>query len=902
MKPTVKKILTYAGIALFFLGLAYGFVPEVLAGKIVNQSDIVGYSGVANEMNNWNAAHPHDHTAWTNSMFGGMPTTTITAPREGDWTQELYDLLLTGRRPATYLFLSLVGAFLLMLSLGVNILLAAGGAVAVTFCSYNIQIIQVGHNTKMQALAYLPWVLAACIFTYRSALGLLRSSVKGGTWRGWLPKTVLGAALFSFALSFQIKANHQQITYYLAFVLLIYALVTFIWMMMDGKRRSLLGRFFAASALLLVLGLAGVATNTTKLVPVYKYAGQSTRGGSELSSSDNHSSDGPAGLSLDYATEWSYGWEELPNLMIPNFNGGSSNGAVNPKKSATYQVLKEYGQQNLREVSKNLPLYWGSQPFTAGPMYMGAITVFLFILGLMLCEGRDKWWIVACTLLAVLLGLGRNLMWFTEIFFKYVPFYNKFRTVSMILTLLQFTLPALGFITLDRILRGAVPKEILVRKALVAFGITGGFCLIFALLPGLAGSFYSPGDGAYNEYLSTALAYDRRSLLISDALRSFVLIVSSFFLLFWACRVPKSAEESFSDESTGLAGARRRTAVGLICLLILVDLFATGKRFLNDDDFVTKRSFTTVFNKMPVDEYILKDPTLSYRVVDLTVDVFADSRPSYWHKAIGGYSPAKLQRYDELIDMVLTPELRAFADSSATVASVSELEAKLPEMSMLSALNTKYFIMGADINPVLNRNAYGNAWFVDKATAVACADSALSGLKSANLRHEALLEPVDADAFAAAASTAGGVGVSAEGDSIALTHYAPNELRYHYSASEPLLTLFSEVYYPEGWHAWLADTPESNPSVDASASEKADAARAGVDVPVFRADWILRAAVLPAGEHELIMRFDPMSNKVSADISRASSIFIILVLLLAVAGAVCLRRCDTSPSVSSESE
>lgn len=889
MKPTLKKILTYAGIVLFFLVLAYGFVPQVLSGKVVNQTDIVGYSGMAHEMSTWNNAHPHDHTAWTDSMFGGMPTTIISAPREGDWTQHLYDLLLTGRRPATYLFLSLLGGFLLMLSLGINTILAVGGAVAVTFCSYNLQIIQVGHNTKMQAIAYLPWVLAACIYTYRSALGLLRGAVKGGTWRKWLPRTVLGAVLFAFALSFQIKANHQQITYYLAIAIFIFALSEFIWLLIDKSRRALLGRFFTASALLLVLGIAGIATNTTKLVPVYNYTGQSMRGGSELSSSENHSGSGPAGLSIDYATQWSYGWEELPNLMIPNFNGGSSSGAVNPSKSATIQLLRDYGQPNLREVSRNLPLYWGPQPFTAGPMYMGAITVFLFVLGLMLCDGRDKWWLAVCTLLAVLLGLGSHLMWFTELFFNNVPFYNKFRTVTMILSLLQVTLPVMGFLALDKTVRGGVSREVFVRKGLTAFALTGGLCLIFALMPGLAGSFTSASDRSYDDILAKALAVDRRSLLVSDAIRSFVLIAAAFCILLWSFMVPKGAEKSFAAGSE-LAASRRMTAAVLVCMLILVDLFATGKRYLNSNDFVTKQEFTSAFTKRPVDEYILSDPDLSYRVVDLSGEVFSDVRSPYWHKSVGGYSPAKLQRYDELIKYVLTPELETFLTATQKAATISELEDSIPQMPVLSALNARYFILGDDMSPVVNSSAYGNAWFVAKATKVDGPDSSLFGLASVDLREEALLEPADADAFAAAASAAGGVGVIAEGDSIVMTHYAPNELRYHYTASEPLLALFSEVYYPEGWHAWLADTPESNPSVDATASQKAHAAAAGVDVPVFRADWIFRAAVLPAGEHDLIMRYDPKSNKVSADISRASSAFIILVLLLAVAGVVVFER------------
>ena len=377
-----KKLLKNVGIALgaivLFLALSYGFVPEVLQGKIVNQSDISGFIGMSHEMSQWNAEHPDDPTYWTDSMFGGMPTTAISTQNGGDYTQKLYDWLLTGRRPATYLFIALLGAFLLMLSLGISWPLAIGGAVAVAFCSYNFQIIQVGHNTKMQAIAFFPWVLAALVQTYRSTEAKSRA----------LANMILGAALFGLALSLQIKANHQQITYYLAVLVLLYAVFEFV----DALRGKRLGRFFTASALLLVLGGAGIATNVNKLLPLAKYTPHTMRGGSELTR-DGDAKGG--GLDLDYATAWSYGWEELPNLMIPNFNGGSSAQAVDPDKSETIRLLRRSGQTGLREIAKGLPLYWGPQPFTAGPMYMGAITLFLFILGLFLYKGREKGWLIA---------------------------------------------------------------------------------------------------------------------------------------------------------------------------------------------------------------------------------------------------------------------------------------------------------------------------------------------------------------------------------------------------------------------------------------------------------------------------------------------------------------------------
>ena len=840
MKEALKRIFPFALIVLFFLVIAYADVPQVLRGRIVNQTDIYGYVGMSHEMNEWNKAHPDDPTSWTGAMFSGMPTTTISAPRKGDWTQGIYDALLTGRRPATYLFIALLGGFLLLLSLGVDRFLAMAGAVAVAFCSYNFQIIKVGHNTKMQAIAFLPWALAAFIFTYRSAL-----KEREG-WKKWLPQTVLGSVLFAFAVSFQVKANHQQITYYLAMMLVIYALMLFVWLLTNKTRRGRIGRFFAASALLVVLGLAGIATNANKLVPLYKYSAQSMRGGSELSGAENSS----GGLTLDYATAWSYGWEELPNLMIPNFNGGSSDGAINPDRSQTAQFLKRIGYKDYRTLAKALPLYWGPQPFTAGPMYMGAVTVFLFILGLFLCRPRDKWWIVICTLLAILLALGNHLMWFTKFFYEHAPFYSKFRTVSMALVILQTTLPVLGFLALDRIMKGEIPEADFRKKGLIAFVFTGGFCLLMLLVPSLAGSFTGVGDAGEEDVLLEALQADRRYLLRMDALRSLLLISAAFLLILWGYMAPK-------DESKALT--RRYMAIALVCTLVFVDLFFASKRYLSSDDFVTPRTFNGRFAKTPVDDIILQDEDVSYRVLDLTVDPFNSFSRSYWHKNIGGYSPAKLQRYQELITKYLDSEINSIYDAAKGVQTISELEAKLPEMPLLSALNMKYIIISDENLPVVNDNAYGNAWFVDDVLTAASPDEALVFIGYTDLRSSAVLEPSDAEAV-------GIFGTGSPDDSIVMTSYAPNELRFHYRTDEDRLAVFSEVYYPEGWHARLDDT--------------------GTEVQVLRADWILRAAVLPAGEHDLVMRFSPKSVSVSAAVSRASSIGILLLLILAVAGTV----------------
>ena len=873
-KDRMKKILLYAGIAVFFLVLAYGFVPQVLSGKIVNQSDISGYVGMAHEANQWNAAHPDDPTAWTGSMFGGMPTTLLTGNTEGDWTQKIYDFFLTGRRPASYLFLSLLGAFLLMLSLGIHPLVAAGGAVAVTFCSYNMQIIQVGHNAKMLAMAWLPWVLAAVIFTYRSALKPLPEGKPA--WRNWLPATFLGAALFAFALNFQIKANHVQISYYLAIIIFSYVIVLAAWLAL--RHRDRFGRFFAASALLLVLGLLGIASNANRLLPTYEYTQQTMRGGSDLTRDGQA---GSKGLDLEYATAWSYGWEELPNLMIPDFNGGASAGAVNPDKSATIRLLREYGQPNLEQTAKALPLYWGPQPFTAGPMYMGAVTIFLFILALGLYRGKEKWWLLIPTLIAVGLGLGNHFMPFTRFWFNYVPFYNKFRTVSMALVILQYTLPMLGFLVLDRIVRAEYDRKAFRKAGFIALGITGGFSLLCFLAPGLFGSFSAASDAGMQDILVDALVLDRIALFRKDALTAFLLVCATFALLWWAC-LPK--KEGASD--------RRMYAAVAVCLLALIDLTATGKRYLNADHFVSKRQFDNQFKARPVDELILEDPDPSYRVLDLTANVFNDSHPSYFHKNIGGYSPVKLQRYQDLIEHYLSPEISRLARALSGVQTVSEATEALPELPVLSLLNSRYIILDGNAAPVVNRHAMGNAWFVDGAVRAATADEEIALLGGADLRRSLVLGP-DFASVALPASGAGDFAASgadglasapsgtaaedadavspteASGDSITLTDYAPNELRYRYSAAKDRAAVFSEIYYPTGWTATLED---------------------GSSVGLFRADWTLRGAILPAGDHELVMRFDPPVYRLSSSISRAGSLLLILLTLLAVAGAVAVRR------------
>ena len=782
-----------------FLVLSYAFVPDILSGKVINQGDISGWVGMSQESLIWDKNHPDDRAMWTGSMFSGMPTAPIMSSTKGDLVQPVYNLLLTGKRPATYFFISLLGAFLLLLSLGVSPLIAAGGAIAVTFCSYNIQIIQVGHNTKMQAIAFLPWVLAALIFTYRKA-------VKEGlpTSRRWA-LLLLGAAMFGVAVSFQVKANHPQISYYLALMILIYVLVLFVWLLVRKKNQKF---FWIASVMLLLAGVVGLGTNATKFLPTWEYTPYSMRGGD---SSPEGGEGSRKGLDLSYATSWSYGWEELPNLAIPNYNGGSSAGTLSPD-SETVKLLRRAGQGNAAQLKRALPLYWGPQPFTAGPMYMGAITIFLFILGLMYWKGKDKWWIVAASLLAVLLSLGNHFMWFTKLFYDVVPLYNKFRTVSMSLVVLQFTLPVLGFMMLDRIVKASEDKRVLRRQVLTAGGVSLGLLLLLAALQGIFGSFEAASDAGMAEVLSEALATDRMHLLWSDTLRSCIFVALAVAALMWGT----------------VKEVNKLPAAALVCVLVLADLFTVGKRYLDSSDFTTRKAFKGQFSKRPVDEYILADTDPSYRVADLTVNVFNDSHPSYWHKNIGGYSPAKLQIYQAYIDSRLGRDLSTLASSISKAATVQEAEAAVPYLESLSSLNCRYIILSGDARPVRYPYARGNAWFEN-----------------------------------------------GEG-SVEMTKYEPNRLEYRFRSAGGGRAVFSEVYYPAGWVARLDDGTQLPIELYAGGADSLGTVAAG----------LLRCIDLPAGDHTLSMTFEPKSYSAGEAISRASSLVLILLVLgsLAVFG------------------
>lgn len=803
-KINLKSLYPHLLALILFIVIGYAYFPALFEGKIVHQSDISSWRGAANETIQYRDK-TGEEPLWTNSMFSGMPTTMISTLYKGNYLDNLYSNLFAGPRPASYLILALFSFYLLMLAFGVRPWLAFVGSLAFGFCSYNFQIMQVGHNAKMVAIALMPMVLASVVYAFRK-----------NKW--------LGAVFFGITLSFQIMANHPQITYYLAFIILFYGIAQ----LYKAVKAKTLPAFFKTVSLLVVAVILAAATNVNHLWPTWEYSKYTMRGGSELTLNQTNQTKG--GLDKEYATAWSYGIDETLNLLIPNFKGGASGGALS-KDSETYKFLKSAGASNSEQIIKQLPLYWGSQAFTAGPMYMGAVAIFLFILGLVLIKGPMKWWIVGISLLALFLGWGRNFMFLSSFFYDYVPLYNKFRVPSMMLIVLQLTIPLLGFYTLNKIINGDFDKKTLIKALKISLGITGGICALFALLPGLAGSFTSPADGQYPDWIQQYLPQDRKSLLSSDAFRSLAFVLLAGVVI-WAWVIQK------------IKGQYVAIVMGL---LILTDMWTVDKRYLNNDHFVQQREFNNQYQPRPVDKAILADKDPNYRVLDLSVNTFNDSHTSYHHKTIGGYSAAKLQRYQDIIDYFIFPELQILQSST----SLSTMEDNLSKQKVLNMLNTKYIIIPEYNAPINNKYAYGNAWFVKDYELVNTPDEELLGLKQIDPRESAVIskdfESIIQDK---------GFNYD-ENATIELSSYAPNKLEYKTSAANEQLAVFSEIYYPKGWNVYVD-------------GDKTD---------LLRADYILRAVIIPAGEHTVTFEFKPESYYMGARVSAISSSLLLLALL-----------------------
>ena len=535
-------------------------------------------------------------------------------------------------------------------------------------------------------------------------------------------------------------------------------------------------------------------------------------------------------------------------------------------------------------------------------MYMGAITIFLFVLGLILCKGREKWWLVAATVIAVFLAWGNHFMWFTKLWFDYAPMYNKFRTVSMALVVLQVTLPMLGFYVLDRVMKEKYEKKEFMKAGYIAFGITAGFCLLCALIPGLAGTFTGSADAGQPDILVDALIADRQALLKKDAIHSLLLISAVFALLIWAFRQPKV--DAVGTKGSFVRAGRMSIVAVAVIFLVWIDLASVGKRYLNKSHFVTPKDFTAHYEPRLVDEIIHLDEDPNYRVLDISVNTFNDAIQSYHHKCIGGYSPVKLQRYQDLIEKYITEEIYDIYDAVETAETVQDVEAALPELKVVSMLNGKYIILGADFSPVRNPYAYGNAWFVSDFVPAATPDEEIAYLEGADLRNTAVIGKDFAWAqeamknMSSATTVMSGTSnvvsssvtvMSSEVEtspSITLSHYAPNELRYEFSTDAERAAIFSEIYYPKGWKAWIEPAGAYGEIRNGHYQPSSE----GQPVELFRANWMLRGTIIPEGEGQLIMRFEPESYQLGENISRTSSIALIILLIASAIGMILTNR------------
>jgi len=852
----IKKIGVYLIPVIVFILISTVYFSPVLKGKALYQYDIANAKGMSKEINDFREKY-HSEALWTNSMFGGMPAYLISLTYKYDFIKYIRKVFEIFPSPINFLFLALFAAYIALLLMGANIWIATIGAIAYAFSSYFIIIIGVGHTSKMLALGYMPMVIA-------------------GVWYTFNKKILIGSSLSGVFLALQLASNHPQITYY---TLIILVILFFIYLPLYIKRRQI-KNFMLASLALFIAAVLAIGTSAARLWTTYEYGKYSMRGKSELTiNAENKTS----GLDKDYATAWSYGKIETFNLLIPNLMGGSSHDNLG-QNSNFYKILKENGVREAKQILNAIPAYWGGQSFTSGPVYIGAIIVFLFFFGLFLLKGPLKWWLAICVIISFILAWGRNitvgellkggsfftgavlLIYFFEnkkelsaskqksflfsgigfmvlflallivpsnklfdtifnyLVLDYLPGYNKFRTVSMTLVIAEFAMPFLAAMALQKISENNISKVEFFKAFRWAAIITGGICLIFIIIPQLFLSFDADFDqqlisAGWPADIIEAIKKDRKALTVNDALRSlfFISVAAVTLLLLFFKKIKK------------------QYAFLIIAVFVLIDMWTIDRRYLNDNNFVTRKKAVEPFTPSNADLFIMKDVDPNFRVYNLTVSTFNDASTSYFHKSIGGYHGAKMKRYQELIDFHLSKG----------------------NMAVLNMLNTKYFIV-KDNNgqpvPQINFQALGNAWFVDTLRWVPNADSEILALNNFNPAKEAIIDiryKKYFDNFKFRPDS---------GAAIKLTQYKPNHLIYESYAIGDQLAVFSEIFYDKGWNAYIDGKPIGH----------------------FRVNYVLRSMIVPSGKHTIEFKFEPKSYYMGDKISLASFILLMIFLISAL--------------------
>ena len=794
--PDMVAILVFAVIS-----FAY-FCPAVTEGRILSQHDSVAGIGAGQEGKEY-LERTGERTRWTNSIFGGMPTYQMAPSYDSTdllkGIENLYHLYLPTY--VWYVFVMLLGFYILLRAFNFKVWLAGLGAIIWAFSSYFFIIIAAGHIWKFITLAYIPPTIAGMVLCYR-----------GKYWLGGLV-----TALF---VALQISSNHVQMSYYFLFVMLFMAIAYGV----QAYQQKTLARFGKSTGVLVVAGLIGVCINLSNLYHTYEYSKESMRGKSELVK-ENSANQTSSGLERDYITQWSYGIGETFSLLVPNVKGGASVPLAANEK-AMEKANPMYGS-----IYSQLGQYWGEQPGTSGPVYVGAFVVFLFVLGLFIVKGPMKWALLAATVLSILLSWGKNFMGFTDFFIDYVPMYNKFRAVSSILVIAEFTIPLLAMLALKEVV--ATPAIIKERKKdfLISFGLTGGLALLFAVLPKVFFPSYvstmemNALQGIPADQLVPLLANleeVRMSLFTSDALRSFFIILVGVNLVL----------------AYGMGKLKQHVLIGALAVLCLVDMWSVNKRYLYDEQFVEKQVQTQGFRQTETDKMILEDEALDYRVLNLASNTFNENNTAYWHKSVGGYHAAKLRRYQEMIEEHISGEIQGLYQAVADAGG--DMEQLDPSaFPVLNMLNTRYFIFplqGGQTVPLANPFALGNAWFVDEVDYVNNANEEIEAIHGLDPTEKAIVDKKFESVIQSLPSDSTAT--------IELVAYEPNYLKYEVSSEKGGTVVFSEIYYP-GWKS----------TID------------GQEVAHGRANYILRAMNVPAGQHVVEFRFDPTSLHVTENIA-----------------------------------